>query len=253
MFVLEGVPAVLMGFAAWRWLPDGPRQARWLQPSEREWLAQRIDDEGRAGAAVGHESLWRVLADRRVLALALVYAGGSGASSCLSLWVPQFLKSFGLATMTTGWLAAFPYALAVPAMLAWGRRSDKTAERSLHTALPLALIAFALGGMSLVHALAPTLILLCLAVTGTYAVKGPFWALATEWLSASSAAAGIAQINAIGNLGGFLASSAMGAIKQGGGSYAEGLLPLAMITAVSAAMVIGSGSSGRPLAARAVE
>ena len=204
-----------------------------------------MHSEAAEAAPVGHLPLWRVLTDRRVLAAAIVYAGGSGASSCLSLWAPQMLKSFGLATMTTGWLNALPYAVAIPALLIWGFRSDARNERVRHTALPLALIAVSLGLMTATQAIVPTLILLFLAVAGTYAVKGPFWALATEWLSVSAAAAGIAQINAIGNLGGFLATTALGTIREHGGSYAQGLLPLAAINAVSALMVLRLGSGSR--------
>jgi MFS family permease len=245
MFLLEGAPAVLVGLAALRWLPDGPARARWLSPEERTWLSARIASDAGEPAPVGHLPLWRLLTNRRVLLAAIIYAGGSGASSCLTLWAPQFLKSFGVSTLATGWLNALPYMVAVPLMLLWGRHSDGRGERVWHTALPLALIAVSLALMSATPSLATTVALLCLAVTGTYALKGPFWALSTEWLSAAAAAAGIAQINAIGNLGGFVATSAMGAIKQGGGSYAQGLLPLAAITALSALMLVGFGGPGR--------
>ena len=138
-----------------------------------------------------------------MLTAALVYAGASGASQCLSLWQPQIIKSFGLSDMQTGMLNAIPFGIASVLMIVWGRSSDKSRERVWHTVIPLSLIAGIFVSAS-TNALMPTMIILCLAVTGTYTVKGPFWALSTEWLSAGAAAAGIAQINAIGNIGGFL-------------------------------------------------
>jgi ACS family tartrate transporter-like MFS transporter len=197
---------------------------------------------------VPHLPLWRVLINKHVLVAALVYAGSSAASNGLSLWQPQLIKSFGLTNMETGLLNSIPFAVASVGMVLWGRRSDRSGERVWHTALPLGLVAVSLACANLTAALAPTILILCLAIIGTYAIKGPFWALSTEWLSAGTAAAGIAQINAIGNLGGFAGNYLIGAIKEATGSYAMALLPLVALSAVAcvAVLLIGRGHRAVP-------
>ena len=242
MFVLEAVPAVILGIVSFFFLADGPANAGWLTEPQRKWLNGRLADERSSPAArVGHLSLWQVMANKYVLAASLIYAGASGASQCLSLWQPQIIKSFGLTNMQTGLLNSIPFGVASLLMLFWGRNSDRMRERKWHTAVPLALLAASLASAPLTDALAPTLIILCVAVTATYIVKGPFWALATEWMSAGVAAAAIAQVNAIGNLGGFFGSYLLGAIKDATGSYALGLMPLAALSAVGCVLVLSLG------------
>ena len=234
----EAVPAVILGFVTLFVLRNGPDDVTWLAPEQRAWLAARLQSERKVVRHVDQLSLWQVLFNKYVLAAALVYAGSSGASACLSIWQPQIIKSFGLTNMQTGLLNSIPFGLASIVMVLWGRQSDRTGERVWHTAVPLAITAASLASALLTNSLVPTILILCLAVTGTYAIKGPFWALSTEWLSASTAAAGIAQINAIGNLGGFVGTYFLGLIKDATGSYALGLLPLVALTAAGSVMVL---------------
>ncbi len=253
LFVLEAVPAVILGLVSLAYLPDGPRDAAWLSPAEREVLAARLAREGaKPKPAGGHLSLWRVLSNPYVLAASLIYAGASGASQCLSLWQPQIIKSFGLSLAATGWLNALPFGIASVLMVLWGRNSDRMRERVWHTALPLALLAGSLCAALLTGALLPTMVLLCIAVTATYVVKGPFWALSTEWLAAGAAAAGIAQINAMGNIGGFVGTSLLGAIKDATGSYALGLMPIAALSLAGLVAVLALGRGPRTGAPGAV-
>jgi len=244
LFILEALPAILLGVATWFVLPDGPSRAKWLSSEQREWLTHRLAFEQSSRThAVGHLPLKRLLSNKYVLAAALVYAGASGASQCLSLWQPQILKSFGHSITQTGLLNAIPFGLASIIMIWWGHHSDKNREHVWHTAIPLALIATSLAAGLLINSLAGTMIVLALAVIGTYAFKGPFWALSTEWLSAGAAAAGIAQINAIGNIGGFVGTYLLGVIKDATGSYPIALLPLAALSAAGtgAVMILGRG------------
>jgi sugar phosphate permease len=245
MFILEGLPAVLLGFVTLVVLRNGPHEVHWLTTEQREWLSNRLNQERAAARHVPHMSVWRVLWNKYVLAAALVYAGSSGASACLSIWQPQIIKSFGLTNMQTGFLNALPFGVASVIMVLWGRLSDRTGERVWHTAVPLAITAATLASTLLTNSLLPTIAILCLAVTGTYAIKGPFWALSTQWLSAGTAAAGIAQINAIGNLGGFLGTYLLGVIKDATGSYGLGLLPLVVLTAAGSIVVLIMGR-GQP-------
>jgi MFS transporter, ACS family, tartrate transporter len=234
MFILEAVPAILLGVACWFVLSDRPADAAWLKAEERAWLTARLEREHAEARAVHHASLWRVLADSRVLALALVLAGSTAASSGLQLWAPQIIKEFGLGIFTTGLLTALPFALAAIAMVLWGRRSDRKAERIWHTALPLFLEALALLATLAIGGLVPTLILLCLAMIGIYAGKGPVWAVATETLSRGTIAAGLAQISALSSLSGFGAVYVIGLIKSATGSYPLALTPLAALALAAA-------------------
>src|SRR5581483_9384080 len=239
MFVLEAIPAVILGVISFFFLADGPAGAKWLTEPQRQWLANRLTEERSSPATrVAHLSLWQVMSNKYVLAASLIYAGASGASQCLSLWQPQIIKSFGLTNMQTGLLNSIPFGVASLLMLVWGRNSDRMRERKWHTAVPLALLAASLACAPLTDALTPTIIILCVAVTATYIVKGPFWALSTEWMSAGVAAAAIAQVNAIGNLGGFFGSYMLGAIKDATGSYALGLMPLAALSAIGCVLVL---------------
>jgi ACS family tartrate transporter-like MFS transporter len=239
MFVIEAVPAVLLGIACFFVLPNGPADARWLTDAQRSWLTERLTTDGYSPKkAVGHLSLWQVFSNKYVLAASLIYAGASGSSQVLSLWQPQIIKSFGLTNMETGLVNSIPFGIASVLMILWGRNSDRTRERTWHTAIPLLLLAASLSVAPFASALLPVVLLLCVAVTATYIVKGPFWALTTEWMSAGVAAAAIAQVNAIGNIGGFVGSYLLGVIKDATGSYSLGLLPLAALSGAGCIMVL---------------
>ena len=147
-------------------------------------------------------------------------------SSGLQLWQPQIIKSYGLTNMQTGLLNSVPFALAAVVMLWWGRRSDLTGERVWHAALPLMLAAVSLAAALVFDSLVATIVILCLAAVGIYAGKGPAWAVSTEWLSATTAPAGLAQINAISNLAGFGTTYAMGLIKDATNRFSLSLAPL---------------------------
>jgi ACS family tartrate transporter-like MFS transporter len=241
LFVAEAVPAVLLGIVFLLVMPDRPADARWLPAAERAWLVARLDAERDRARPLGHMTLWQVLRNKYVLVLALVYAGGSAASSGLSIWQPQIIKSFGLSDMQTGLLNMIPFGVASIAMILWGRASDRAGERVWNTAVPLALVALALGSALLIHALAPVLAILTVALIGTYAMKGPFWALTSEWLPGTTAAAGIAWINALGNLSGFAGTWLLGVIKDATGSFALALLPLVTLAGIGAVAVLLCG------------
>jgi MFS transporter, ACS family, tartrate transporter len=132
-------------------------------------------------------------------------------------------------------------ALAAIVMVAWGRHSDQSGERMFHTLVPLLMLIVSLVGAIFIDSLWEVMTMLCIAVTGTYAFKGPFWALASSWLSASSAAAGIAQINAIGNLGGFIGTYSLGLIKGATDSFTLGMLPIAVMSTIGCTALYAVG------------
>lgn len=246
MSIVEAAPAILFGGLAFCVLPDTPRQAKWLTAEQRRWLTDRIKGERDGVRSSSRRSTWRVLIDKHVLAAGLIFAGSTGASASLSIWQPQILKSFGLSNMETGLLNSAPFGVAAILMVLWAKHSDRTGERVWHLAIPLAATSLSLLLAFTAQSLLPTVDILFVAIVGTYAIKGPFWALSTEWMSTSAAAVGIAQINAIGNLGGFVGTYSLGVIKEATGSYALGLLPLALLTAAGAMLTLALGFRQSP-------
>jgi MFS transporter, ACS family, tartrate transporter len=248
VFILEAIPAVLMGVASLVWLTDRPEHATWLSPEQRAWLAARLHAERARTSRVPHMSVWKVMREKHVLIMALVYSGAAGASSGLAIWQPQIIKSFGLTNFETGLVNAVPYGIAAVLMILWGRQSDRTGERVWHNAIPISAIVVGLLGTFFVSQLAPLVALLTLVLVGTYACKGPFWALTTEFLAAPVAAAGIAQVNALGNLSGFAANYLIGAIKDATGSYPLSLMPIMALSAIGAVAVVWIGHGRRHVA-----
>ena len=241
MFIMEGAPAVLLGLFCLFVLSDKPSTARWLDADQKAWLNDRLQSENKRDKRVGQISLWRVLWNKHVLVLSITLAGSTAVSSGLQIWQPQIIKSYGLTNMQTGLLNSIPFALASVVMVLWGRRSDQTGERVWHTALPLVITALSLASALMFNSLPAIIIILCLAVIGIYAGKGPVWALSADWLSAGTAAAGLAQINAISNLAGFGTTYVVGYIKQATGSYPLAILPLACLSAAGALAVLWIG------------
>jgi sugar phosphate permease len=241
MFILEGIPAVLLGLACLAVLSDRPADATWLADEERRWLIAKLQAEEGKRRPVQKLSLNQVLWNKHVLVLSVVLAGSTAVSSGLQLWQPQIIKEHGLTNFQTGLLNAIPFALATVIMIWWGRRSDRTGERIWHSALPLVLTALSLASAVLFDSLLATIVILSLAVIGIYAGKGPVWAVSTEWLSAGTAAAGLAQINAISNLAGFGTTYVMGFIRDATGSFSLALLPLVALSGIAALAIVLTG------------
>ena len=251
MFILEALPAVVLGFVCLVVLSNGPSDATWLRPDERTWLLARLDADRRRQRPVGQMSLWRVLWHRDVLLLAVVLAGSTAVSSGLQLWQPQIIQSYDLNNMQTGLLNSIPFALASVIMVWVGQRSDRTGERIWHAAVPLMLTAVSLASALAFDSLFSIVVILSFAVIGIYAGKGPVWAVSTEWLSAGTAAAGLAQINALSNLAGFGTTYAMGFIKDATGSFPLALLPLVGLSAMAAVTILWIGRNRASIAVAA--
>jgi MFS transporter, ACS family, tartrate transporter len=244
IFVLEAVPTVLLGIVAYVYLSDRPDDAKWLTQEQRTWLNAKLDGERQRAARLKPSSVWKVMANKYVLIMALVYAGAAGASTSLALWMPQMVKSFGLTNFQTGLVNAVPFGIAAVWMILWGRSSDRSGERVWHNILPLSWMVLALLGTFFATAnLWFTIALLTLIAAGTYASKGPFWALSSEWVGTAVAAAALAQINALGNLSGFFFNYMIGYIKDETGSFPLAMLPIAVVATlgVISLLIIGRG------------
>ncbi|MCU5774800.1 MFS transporter [Erwiniaceae bacterium BAC15a-03b] len=238
MFVLEAVPALILGVVVLFYLTDRPEKAKWLNDEEREWLTTTMAAEQARRPQQGHQSVWRGLADKRVLALALVYFGTSAGLYTLGIWSPQIIKSFGMSALAVGFINAIPAVLAVGAMVWWARHSDRHNERTWHVIAACLLAALGLVFAGLSGSLVGVILALVLVNIGISCSKPPLWSMPTLFLSGSAAAAGIATINSIGNLGGFVGPTIIGVIKHQTGSYTNGLWFVAALLVFSALLVL---------------
>jgi ACS family tartrate transporter-like MFS transporter len=240
LYIIEAVPAILLGFAVLKVLTDKPEQATWLQPEERDWLVATLQAEQASNKShkAGLSSAWQTMRDPRVLALSLIYLGTSAGLYTLGLWAPLILRQFAFTPLQTGWINAIPSVVAILAMTAWARHSDRTMERTWHVVLPCvaACIGFIWAGRA--HTAIGVILALVIVNVGISAAKAPLWAMPTMFLSGAGAAAGIATINSIGNLGGFIGPYAIGWIKSRSGSYAGGLYVVAATLAISAILTL---------------
>jgi ACS family tartrate transporter-like MFS transporter len=237
MYILEAIPTVLLGFVVLIVLTDKPEQAKFLTPEERTWLSQTIAAERRAKDAVRTMSIWQAMVDPRVLLLSLNYLGIVTASLGMLIFIPQIIKSLGVTSnMTVGWLTMIPYICAAFALLGWGWLSDRMNERrwNLFWACVLSTAGLVMAGMTMGTWWA--LVGMSIAACGFYGSKGPFWAMPPMFLTGPAAAAAIAWINSLGNLGGFFGPWYVGFMKDATGSYAGGLYGLAVFGIVSAAI-----------------
>ncbi|CAL9642375.1 Putative tartrate transporter [Streptomyces sp. enrichment culture] len=232
LFILEGAPAAVLGVVALVVLPSRPEKAAWLTGEQRAWLEAELRAREEATGS-GHTPLSRVLLNRRVLLLSLVYASTAAISQALSVWQPQMVKEFGLTDTQVGWLNGIPFAVATVAMIFWGRASDRRSERVRFAVIPIALSALALAFVPLASSLPVFLVVLSAVLVGTYSAKGPFWSLGTEWLSKREAVTGIAVINSLGSLAAFGGNWVVGGIKDRTGSFTLALMPLMALAAVS--------------------
>ncbi|MBP2309623.1 MFS transporter [Azospirillum melinis] len=243
VFVAEGIPTVLLGFACLLVLKDRPTDARWLSAEQQAWLTRTLETERGTKRTVGHLTLAQLARNPYVWGLALACSASSAASSSLSVWQPQLIKSFGLTNFETGLVNSIPYGIAAALMMFWGMHSDRTGERRWHTALPLMVIsAGVIGVFFAADSLALTVVLLSCVLASYSSFKGPFWAFTSGTLSPTTAAAGIAGINAVSNLVGGGMVSLVGAIQDSTGSYGAALLPIALLALTGALVVLAIGA-----------
>jgi len=245
MFLVEAVPAVLLGIVVLFYLTDRPEKATWLAPDQREWLVAEMEAERAARGSVAKHGILAGMADPRVLALALVYFGTSAGLYTLGIWAPQIIRGFGLSPMAVGFLNAIPPTIAVVAMILWARHSDRTGERTWHVVIACLVASAGLMLAGAASSVVAVIAALSLVNIGISAAKPPLWAMPTMFLSGPAAAVGIATINAIGNLGGFVGPWVIGWIKDSTGSFAGGLVFVAALLVLSAVLSLVVARVGR--------
>ena len=238
LFLIEAAPAILLSFVVFFYLTDRPSDAKWLEPDQRSWLANRLDLEQRQREAVKHYSIKDALLNGKVLALGLVYFGAVACNYGIGFFLPQIVKGFGLSNVQTGFVTAIPYAVGVVAIVYWGRRSDRMKERKFHTASAVGLAAVGIAASTFLPDPTLKMIALSVAAFGVFGCLPVFWTLPTSFLSGAAAAGGIAIINSIGNLSGFVGPYLVGYIKDRTGTFDGGLLCLAAFGFIAMVIVL---------------
>ena len=239
MFVLEAVPALVLGICVLLYLDDGIRSAKWLNESEKRLLETHIENE--AKTKVAHPSLRSMFADPRVWLMALIYFCCVMGQYGLTFWMPTLIKTAGITgVLNIGLFTAIPYSAAVITMLLLGRSSDKRGERRWHLVIPMLLGAVGLVGSALAGTTNTgiAIMFLTIAAAGVLSSAPLFWSLPTAFLHGVAAAAGIAAINSVGNLAGFASPFLIGAIKDLTQSTDIGLYLLAGVLVAGAAVVM---------------
>ncbi|MFC0407641.1 MFS transporter [Roseomonas elaeocarpi] len=255
MFIIEAIPALLLAVGVLAYLTDRPGEAHWLTAEEKRWLDDTLREEERQREAVRRYEWWQTLLNVRVIGYGFVYLGLVSPLYTLGFFQPQIIKAIGeVGNVQLGFLNAFPYAVGAVTMVLWGFFSDRIGERKWTTAFAAACATAGLLIAAGNDGLVPKLLGLALASFGIFAALPVFWSLPTAFLSGTAAAAGIAWINSVGNLGGYFGPQVFGIIKDrsGGGDY-YGLLFMAALPIMSIVLIVlldrGRATAARPIAA----
>jgi MFS transporter, ACS family, tartrate transporter len=242
MFLMEGVPAIFLGVIVLWVLSDRPQEATWLKGEEREWLLEKLAGEQQAEASLKQGSFWQVLIAPRIWMLSVVYFGVSTTMYGITLWLPTVIQTLsGLGNLATSLVAVLPFVVATIAMVLVGSSSDRTGERRWHTAGPAFIAALAV--VAAAYGKGPALVIagVGLGMAGAEAMVGPFWAMATSRMAGLPAAAGIAMINSLANLGGYFGPDIIGMFRTTNGGFRGGFLAIAATLLVSGsfALIVG--------------
>ena len=237
LFLIQGLPAVLLAFVVLASLPDGPAHARWLDDRERNAITAELTSRTHPV----DRSVWQTLSDPRLLLLSLSSLGSGCALYGINLWLPQIIHEMGFSIRATGFIAALPYLISMAAMIIWARISDARNERIWHTALTMLLAAAALAVASITTSHALVLIALTLAMAGGLSGIGPFQSLLSSFSRGAATASGLALVNTIGTLGGFFGPTIVGMLKARTDGYGAAMAALGAAQLLSALIVLGTG------------
>lgn len=225
LFLIEGLPAVILGVVVYFHLADRPSEAAWLSEVQRSWLIETLELEKASSPSSDHADAFVAFRKGDIWLLAFIYFGLNTCSYGISLWVPTLIHSWSSAgSFFIGMVSAIPYLAAAVAMVLFGQHSDRTGERRWHVAIAAFTGAVALFLAAYASSLAAVVAAISVAMLSVSSMVGPFWALPTKFLQGTAAAAGIALINSIGNLGGFFGPYVIGSVRTSTGSFRGGFL-----------------------------
>jgi MFS transporter, ACS family, tartrate transporter len=249
IFIIEAIPAVLLGLFILRIMTDRPARADWLAEDERSWLQARLDRESREVASAGHMTWTKALADPRVVALSVIYFMSVTANYGIVFFMPQIVKGIGLSNTMTGLVSSLPYFIGTIGLIGWGWSSDRNKERRWHliAASVLGAIGLAFAGWSGSSYWA--LLGMAAATAGIYGSRAAFWPMPSLFLTGTAAAGAIAMINAVGNLGGYVGPFVVGWIKDSTQRFDAGLYFLAVCSLMAGVITFfAARAAGTPAA-----
>lgn len=233
VFLATGIPAVLLVPVVLMALPSSPAEAKFLSAADKAWLAAELAAEPKQAL---EGSAWRALLDPRVLLLAALYFGMPLGAYGLSYWLPTIVKGFGASNLQNGAINVIPWICVALALWAVPRHAARHGATRWHIVAPLLIAAAALLGSVLLPGAAVKFACLCLAAAAVFAGQPMFWSIPQRLLTGAHAAAGLAAINSIGNLGGFVAQNAVPAVRDATGSN---LAPMALLSAALTVSALG--------------
>jgi ACS family tartrate transporter-like MFS transporter len=245
LFVIEGLPSIIMGIVVLVYLSETPDDATWLSPAERDRLKERLALDRCERDSHGIGSFKAALTSPRIILLSLAWLLTLCGSYAVLLWLPLIVKSLGASNAMSGWLVAVPYVMAVIAIVVWTRHSDRSGERTWHFALPCFVAAICLCSSYYIESPVVAFIALAIAASSIWATVPTFWTLPASVLGGTAAAGGFAFVNSIGNLGGFLGPYAVGYVKDQTGSFPAGLVLLGVCLAGAGLIVAALSSVAR--------
>ncbi len=238
LFLMEGLPAILLAGVVLAFLTDRPEIASWLTEKERGWLVEQLAHEEKPLPGASRH-VFAAFASVRVWILVVVYLGETTAAYGVGLWLPSLLRNVSTTSnLGIGLLSAIPYLATMVAMVLVATHSDRTRERKWHLAGSAFACAIGLGCAAYSTSTTADVVFLSLTLMAAFSMNGPFWATTTEMLSATSAAAGIALINSFGNLGGFLGPYTIGLVRTWTGSFRGGLLAVGGVLVLSGVLAV---------------
>jgi MFS family permease len=241
MFLIEAVPALLMTFAVLHYLTDRPALATWLEPDERKWLQDRLDAERANREAFFKHGWLESMLSPRVLALSVAWFFAITPQISLAFFLPQIVKDFGLTNVQAGFVTAIPYVIGAIGMVHWGRHSDKNCERKWHVVICFIAMVVGWGLASITGSPIIKMAAFCIAGWGILSISPVFWTLPPAFLSGAGAAAGIAAINSIGNLGGYFGPKIFGQLRDWTGTDFAGLIFLSSCAVIGAVIMLVLG------------
>ncbi len=239
LFLLEGLPAVFMPIAILTMLPDNPSKAPWLSEDEKKWIERELATDREAVTVKKTESsALKAFASPMLWAFCFIYLANVGTNYGISMFLPQIIKQQGFSTMQTGFIMSIPYIAGCIGMLAIGYSSDLFKERKWHLIGSLMITAVGLGVAGWLGSTVGAIAAICFGAIGIMGCKGPFWPLPSAYLSGAGAAAGIALINSVGNLGGIFGPYMIGLLKRETGTFESGLYFLGVIAFAGALLTL---------------
>lgn len=239
VFILEGIPAVVLGIVTIFYLTDRPKDAKWLEPEERAWITEELEREKQVRKASGGQSIWLALRNRNVILMTLCYFCAITSAYGFNFWLPTIVKGYGFSNLQTSFISALPYVAGLSMMLITGWSSDRFSERRWHTAVPLLAVFVGLlcGALAQGNAVLG-IAMFCIAGAGIYSYLPSFWAIPGTFLTEAAAAVSIGLINSIGNLGGFFGPYVVGYLDKRTGSFYSGVIYLSCSALVAATIVL---------------